>query len=695
MTPYNDLPRTGDYASPLRRVLESLRTLRQRPDSEHEQSFLRLVIGTAIVTYLSLVVPESSTLPYFSVVFVLIGLMIFVGMLLNPAESPLRRYIGMANDLGMTTCAMIIGESVGAPIYGVYLWVTLGNGFRYGTRYLYTAQVLSLLGFGLVISLTRFWQENLTLALGLLITIAALPIYVGRLLRRVSEAQHRAEQANVAKSQFLSTMTHELRTPLNGILGISDLLRFKRLDADDRELVDMLHSSSRVLLSLIDNVLDVGKIEAGKMTTAAAPFDLHDLIHGLAQMHKPSADNKGLLLKTYIVDNVPRHVVGDSRHLRQVLTNLLGNAVKFTATGKIELRVMRLGATSARCRLRFEVEDTGIGISKQAQQRIFENFMQAEDTTARRYGGTGLGTTIAKQLVELMGGAIGLESEPGKGSMFWFELELAYPERGAELIVAPETRAPRALGLRVLVAEDNLTNQKILRRLLEYAGCSVDIVSTGTAVLEKAKAGGIDVVILDKQMPELNGFEVADALRSDPGLPRVPLVMITAEALVETARECKRHDIQAFLTKPVEAERLFQVLTELAGSRREARQCRELLIDETRLHELGFYMSDRDKDAFYAELIESFSRDARSLIDEMERALGTGEEAVLRQSLHAIEGCARDVGATALLEICRSIRDARSHEAAAQIRNARESLVATKDALLRSAREQGKAKVTQ
>jgi two-component system sensor histidine kinase RpfC len=694
MTPYNDLPRTGDYASPLRRMMESLRTLRQRPDSEHEQSLIRLVIGPPLVTYFGLVLPDPSA-PYLAVVFVLIAIMIFVAILLNPAESPLRRHIGMANDLGITTYAMIMGESVGAAIYGLYLWVTLGNGFRYGTRYLYTAQVLSLLGFGLVISLSRFWQENLALAIGLLITMAALPIYVGLLLRRVSEAHHRAEQANAAKSQFLSTMTHELRTPLNGILGISDLLRFKRLDADDRELVDMLHSSSRVLLSLIDNVLDVGKIEAGKMTIAAAPFDLHDLIHGLAQMHKSSADNKGLLLKTCMVDNVPRHVVGDSRHLRQVLTNLLGNAVKFTATGKIELRVMRLGATSARCRLRFEVEDTGIGISKHAQPRIFESFMQADDTTARRYGGTGLGTTIAKQLVELMGGTIGLESKPGKGSMFWFELELAYPERGAELIVAPETRAPRALGLRVLVAEDNLTNQKILRRLLEYAGCSVDIVSTGTAVLERAKAGGIDVVILDKQMPELNGFQVADALRSDPGLPRVPLVMITAEALVETARECKRHDIQAFLTKPVEAERLFQVLTELVGSRREARQCREPLIDETRLHELGLYMSDRDKDAFYAELIESFSRDARSLIDEMERALGTGEEAVLRQSLHAIEGCARDVGATALLEICRSIRDARSHEAAAQIRNARESLVATKHALLRSARGQGKAKVTQ
>jgi two-component system sensor histidine kinase RpfC len=397
-------------------------------EGEHEQSLLRIFFAFPIFIYLFIefyfVRPTSIGIPVFvfSAVWFSCSILLVLYILYRRDTSRRRQWLAMFADIGAVSFGMLLTHEAGVLFYGIYLWVITGNGIRYGKDSLISAYVASLLGFTAVIFLNDYWHDHLRIALGLWLTLLCIPLYILKLRGQLNDALKKAQAASKAKSEFLSNMSHEMRTPLNGVIGASDLLISTRLDDEQKDLVFTLKKSAQLLLKLIDNILDLSKIESGKLTSEKEDFDLHKLVNSTLEMFLPQVEKKGISLSVRFTPETCFLLRGDPLHLQQVIINMVGNAIKFTGKGSVELRISTFQQDDRRALLRFEVIDTGIGISQQNQKRIFESFTQADQNITRTYGGTGLGTTISKQLVELMGGKMGVQSEPGIGSIFWFEI---------------------------------------------------------------------------------------------------------------------------------------------------------------------------------------------------------------------------------------------------------------------------------
>lgn len=397
-------------------------------DGEHEQVLLRIAFTSLILAYLCIEIllgnPEmiSKHQIIFAGCYLSFSILLATYVLFKPKASKRRVFLTMICDLGATTYVMLISHDTGPIFFGIYLWVIVGNGIRFGAWSLITSYISSIVGFTIVILLNDYWISNPRLSIGLMLTLVLIPPYILKLRNQVNLALEEARRASKAKSDFLSNMSHEMRTPLNGVIGASDLLISTQLDDEQKDLVSTLKKSAQLLLKLIDNILDLSKIESGKLVSEKTNFDLHKLVNSTLEMFLPQVEKKEIGLSVRFTPETCFMLQGDPLHLQQVLINLIGNAIKFTYKGSVELRIATLQQDDSRAKLRFEVIDTGIGISQQAQGRIFDSFTQADQNITRTYGGTGLGTTISKQLVELMGGVMSVQSELGIGSIFWFEI---------------------------------------------------------------------------------------------------------------------------------------------------------------------------------------------------------------------------------------------------------------------------------
>jgi len=603
----------------VRNVALGLRArLRERPDTEHEQALVRLAVGTFFFFYLlprALIEPgglDGVNHQFLAVMvsFLVVSAGIFVSILINSGASPVRRLLGAVLDAAAVTYFMCETGGYGIPLFLVYVWTTLGNGFRYGPFYLLSSLVLNGAGFAVVLWLSPFWQAYIDAGIGMLVGMVALSLYVLTLVKRMFDALSRAEAANQAKRRFISVVSHEMRTPLNAIIGMSDLLRESTLNREQVDMVQTMGASSRLLLRLVEDVLDFSKIESGKLTVEQTEFDLHALVNSASRILQTQAEARGLELRVSIMPEVSPALRGDPHHLRQVLINLIGNAVKFTERGSVTVHVSLLTERDDAIRVKFSVRDTGIGIPPEAQHRIFDSFVQADQSTTRRFGGTGLGTTIAKQLVELMGGTMGLESAVGLGSTFWFELELQKQP------VAEHSGAGELADARVLMVGFPIeTRETLIPMLHGWGGTAVSVSNVEEAALRLAAEAGYarpfhSVLVFARDAA--GAQQAAATLRRGSSPPLLLCMESGSEGNAASVAHEQRMSVAGFaasLSLPVQKRLLFNALHSVSAVEEQSAS--------SGVVQLRDYFNRRDQEVHYRIIVADDSATNRQVIGKI------------------------------------------------------------------------------
>jgi signal transduction histidine kinase/HPt (histidine-containing phosphotransfer) domain-containing protein/ActR/RegA family two-component response regulator len=500
---------------------------------------------------------------------------------------------------------------------------------------------------------------------GLLSELRVLTDDLDRKVRdRTAELAHAtkvAEEANRAKSEFLANMSHEIRTPLNGIIGMTELALDTKLSIEQREYLSMAKTSADALLAILNDILDFSKIEMRKLELEQIPFSLRGQ---LAEVLKPlalRAEQKGLELVCHVVPDVPSIALGDPGRLRQVLVNLVGNAIKFTDRGQILVQLQLESRSGDDCVLHYFVSDSGIGVPKEKQQTIFEPFRQADGSTTRRFGGTGLGLAISTTLVELMNGRIWLESAPNEGSTFHFTVRLTVSEARPEL--TPRTALPQSMmpsdlperRLHVLLADDNAVNQRLAATLLERRGHRVTIAGNGREALAALAKHRIDIVLMDVQMPEMGGFEATAAIRAQEATTggHLPIVAMTAHAMKGDRERCLEAGMDEYLTKPLDSRQLCLVVEQTAGRITAPLDEPPASAD---LSDLVLARVGGDRQLL-AEISRLFVDDAPRHLRRIREAIDANDPELLRRAAHALKGAAANFEADAVVSAARALED--------------------------------------
>jgi len=473
---------------------------------------------------------------------------------------------------------------------------------------------------------------------------------------QLASARDAALESSRLKSEFLATMSHEIRTPMNAVIGTAELLSLTPLDDDQRELTGTIQTSANALLRIIDDILDFSKIEAGKMTIENTEFDLVEMVHSALELLAANTRERSLSLNIEIDAGVRGLRLGDPNRIRQVLLNLVGNAVKFTETGGVIVRIL----SGEDHDIRFEVEDSGIGLSETARKRLFEPFTQADGSVTRKYGGTGLGLSISRRLVEVMGGRLGLESEEATGSTFWFILPLPLAGDAVPVPAVPPVAlaaaAPRS-NSSILVAEDNPTNQKVIARQLAVLGYSHELAVNGIQALAMATSRHYDLVLMDCHMPEMDGFTATRAIRGwesgQAPARRVPIIALTANALPADRARCLEAGMDDHVSKPVLLPILSQAL--LRWLPEPTALPLQSNLDISAIDELRS-MADGEPN-FVAEVIALYLEDAETRVDQLRTAAATGDLTTLASIAHALRGSSANLGALEIVRICRTVEE--------------------------------------
>jgi len=533
------------------------------------QAILRLMFGILFTSYSYLAYSQKIfgappiELFHSGFIFVILASVFLLNVGFVDSNNWVFKSGGMTIDIIFATYTMIIGNTAMVFLYGIYLWIIIGNGLRFGRKYLYLANVLSLIGFTIVLIYSEFWSKYLYIGCGLMLWLLLMPLYLGKLLNKLEHAVELADKANKAKSEFLANMSHEIRTPLTAIIGFSENALDKEQSPEEQfDSLQKIRHSGNHLLNLINDILDFSKIDAGELEIELIKMNPMSVIAEVESLTRVQAEKKSLNLEIDYHFPLPVHITSDPIRLEQILLNLCSNAIKFTENGSIRITLDYLPDENE---MSFIIRDTGIGMKPDELKKIFQPFKQADSSTTRKFGGTGLGLSLSRQLTELLNGELTVDSIYKEGTTFI--LRIPCGEVCDEMIhgmmdiddhdAVTESNTSELLDGHILLVEDNELNQQLLATFLGKMGTTVTIASNGQEAVDAAMQNDFDLIYMDMQMPVMSGVDATVKLREQEC--QVPIIAITANATKQDRELCKKSGFDDFITKPIVYNKLYEI----------------------------------------------------------------------------------------------------------------------------------------